>query len=80
MLTVTVVAAVGVTTAVDRPQPEAVAPATVHTSETGAANPASGVMVAVVLVPSPATTLPDVGLRLIVKSTPFPVSVALKPE
>ena len=47
---VTFVAVVGVTEALDKPHPEADAPATWHTSDTGAAKPASGVSVAVVFV------------------------------
>jgi hypothetical protein len=80
ILTVSVVAVVGVTDAVESPHPvAAVAPCTTHVNVTGVANPASGVIVAVALVPSPAITVPELGFRPIVKSTPVPVIVALSP-
>ncbi len=80
MLTVTVDdGEAGVTLAVDSPQFDATALATWQTIESGAANPASGVNVAVVDVPSPATTLPVLGVIAIVKSTPVPLSVAVRP-
>ena len=41
---------------------------------TGAANPAIGVVVVVVVFESPATTSPEVGFATIEKSTPLPVS------
>jgi len=41
--------------------------------------PAKGVKVAVVVVPSPATTWPDVGFSETEKSTPVPVSDAFSP-
>jgi hypothetical protein len=46
---------------------------------TFAEKPEIGVKVAVVEAASPATTVPEVGLRLNEKSTPFPVMVAVRP-
>ena len=80
MLTTVVAAVVGVTAAELSEHTAAVAPAaTAQLTNSGALNPAIGVTVAVVVVPSPAATLPAVGFRLIVKSTPVPLSVAVSP-
>src|ERR1035437_7611452 len=79
MLITSVTVEVGVNEAVAAPQLDATAPPTEHVSVSGAATPANGVSVAVVLVPSPAITVPDGGLMMIVKSMPLPVIVTFKP-
>lgn len=55
---------------------EAEAPA-VQLTVSGFANPEIGDKVAAVAVPRPATTLPEMGARLRLKSTPTPVSATL---
>ena len=50
-----------------------------HVSVTGALNPAIAVTFAEACTPSPAMSLPDVGLNAVEKSTPLPVNVAVKP-
>ena len=52
---------------------------TLQLTVTGALNPAIGVSVAVVDIPSPAITVPELGLSHIVKSTPLPLIVAVNP-
>jgi hypothetical protein len=46
----------------------------VQESVTGEAKPATGVTVAVVSIPRPEMMLPEVEMRVMVKSTPLPVS------
>jgi hypothetical protein len=61
------------------PQLAATAPPTLHVTVSGAANPAMGVSVPTVVPLSPATTEPDAGFSAIMKSTPVPVSDAVRP-
>jgi hypothetical protein len=79
-LTVAVVTPVGVNALGEGAHPDADAPPIWQVKEIGDEKPATGVRVAVVLVESPAITVPVVGLMLSVKSTPLPISAAVNPE
>src|SRR6185312_4344034 len=80
MVTVKVEAgAAGVMVPEPAPQFAAVAPPTLQVTVSGAAKPAIGVSVPVVVTLSPATTEPEVGFSAIVKSMPLPVNVAESP-
>jgi hypothetical protein len=80
-LTVTVVEGEASTIAeeLDKLHVAATAPPKLQLTLSGNANPAIGAIDAVVETASPAMTLPEVGFSTIVKSTAFPIIVAVRP-